>query len=162
MGSSKLIVIPDAGISPRSIACARFRARSKYSSVLETIRLTLVFGIFDPPKLMKFLIKTHHYGIVRNRLDRLGLSHEMPMMIAVAVVVSQNPAMVHAADAPVDIGQVIGNHLTFLPPGLILEDAPLAFALEAINLRDKLPDRTRFLGHRYILPQMGFYISCLK
>jgi hypothetical protein len=70
--------------------------------VLETISLTLVLGIFDPPKLVKFLVETLQQSIVRDELDSLGLSHEMPVMIAVAVVISQNPAMVHAADEAVD------------------------------------------------------------
>jgi hypothetical protein len=56
-------------------------------------------------------------------------------MMAVAVVVSEHSAVVHAGDFQVYIGQTIGDQLSVLVPCLLFEDRALSPTLEAVDGR---------------------------
>jgi hypothetical protein len=52
-----------------------------------------VFLIFNPPEFVDFPDEPFQLSRVRRVLDGFNLAHEMPVVKAVAVVVSQNPAI---------------------------------------------------------------------
>jgi hypothetical protein len=54
--------------------------------------------ILLPPKLSHFFVETYCQCLVPAEFERLLLPHQMPMMMVVAIVVSQNTAVIHTAD----------------------------------------------------------------
>lgn len=78
-----------------------------------------------------------------------------------AVVVAQNPAMVHLATFQVDLGQVMSDNLAILEPDLLIEYRALALAFEGVNLGQHRLNRARSLAHANIVTQIGRLVSCL-
>src|SRR5205814_770882 len=108
-GSSKAIRRPVGNFSLRSSLTARSWLRLKKSSTLPLLTLTLC--IFHPPKLQHFFVETSGERLIVFKLDGLGRSHEMAMVIGVAVVVSQNTAIVFPTNPGVDVCKAILHHL---------------------------------------------------
>lgn len=91
-----------------------------------------------------------------------NLSHEMPVVIIVAVVLSQNPAVVYRATPEVDIRQAVINYLPILEPHLLFQERPFSLAFEAMLLYLRRSNRLLLLAHKPIIPQKGFIKSLLQ
>jgi hypothetical protein len=102
------------------------------------------------------------WAAIRRVLDGLNLAHEMPVVIAVVIVVSQNPAMIHEALFQVDVCKAVRDYLPILEPDLLFKDRALALASERCDLGQYRLDRARFSTDRNILSQKGYRMSCLK
>jgi len=110
---------------------------------------------------MYFLDKPFGQGRVCGEIDGLHAAHEMPIVIIVAVVVSQHTAIVYGAPLPVDVRETVGNHLSVFEPDLLFEQRPSPFALEAMFLQLGRTNRLLFLTHGEIVSQVGLAESSL-
>jgi hypothetical protein len=118
--------------------------------------------IFDPPKIVDFPNKPVSECCVGGEVHLFNLSHEMPVVIIVAVVVSQNPAVVYRATPEVDIRQAVINYLPILEPHLLFQERPFSLAFEAMLLYLRRSNRLLLLAHKPIIPQKGFIKSPLQ
>ena len=101
-------------------------------------------------------------GRVRGELHGSNVPHEVPMVVAVAVVVAQDPAVVHMAAFQIDVGQILSNYFVVLKPDLFLEHRALALASERVDLRGYGFHRALFLAHKNSVTQTGFMVSRLR
>jgi len=65
------------------------------------------FFIFAPPEIADFIIEPRRQRLVSGELDRFLLSHEVPMMVVVAVVVPEHPPVVRPEDGGVDVREAV-------------------------------------------------------
>ena len=56
--------------------------------------VTLFFFIFEPPQLVHFLDESLNQRGVGRKLDGLYLSHKVPMVVIVAVIVAKHAPVV--------------------------------------------------------------------
>src|SRR5580658_1737918 len=87
----------------------------------------------------------------------------MPMVMSVAVVVAQHPAVIRSANTRVDVRQAILHHLGPALGNLLFHNRPSPFARQMTNV-DRRSDRHGVLGlppHRVILSQIGHRMSAL-
>ena len=68
-----------------------------------------------------------HESRIRRELDGLYLPHNVPMVILVAVVISEHTTVVHRTASQVDVRQAIGNDLPILKPDLLFQQRPLFY-----------------------------------
>ena len=123
--------------------------------------LTLSFFIFSSPEFVCFRNELIGQGRVGGESHGFYSSHEMPVVIVVAVVVSEHPAIVDWATVQVDVGKAIGDDLTIFEPDLFFQNRALAFALEPIFLQLCRSNWWLFLAHGFILAQIGHFASHL-
>jgi len=64
--------------------------------VLPTLRLILVFLIFDPPEFVNFFDEPLQMCLICCEIDGFNAAHKVLMVVAVAVVESKNPPIVRA------------------------------------------------------------------
>lgn len=86
-------------------------------------------------------------GRVRGEIDALNIAHEMPVVEPMAVVVPQNPSIVHPTALQVDVCKTVCNNLAILEPDLLLKDRALALASEGCDLGRHGLNRARFRAH---------------
>ena len=58
----------------------------------------VAFFIFFPPKLSDLVIELNSQCLVPGELERLLLSHEVPVMAVMAVVITEDTPVIHSAD----------------------------------------------------------------
>src|SRR5271157_2093929 len=150
-GSSKVMEISEGSFSPRSIFRARSSDRPTNSSTVpddtvtrgDTLLLGLaMFFIFLPPKLPDLAIELRGQCLVPGKLERLLLSHEVPVMVAVAVVVAEHPPIIRAADRRVHVCEAVLYDLPFLGlPHLFLQHGSASRPLQIDRIVDDLPKK---------------------
>ena len=133
-GSSKVMVISDGSLSPRSIFRARSSDRPMNASTDpdETVirgDLFLVgfatFFIFVPPEIADLIIEPPCQRLVSSEHERFLLTHEVPMMVVMAVVVPEYPPVVRSANRGVDLREAVLDDLPVLVlPDYFLEHSP--------------------------------------
>ena len=101
-------------------------------------------------------------GRIGCEIHGLNLTHEMPVMETVAVVVSQNSSMIDMATLQIDVCQAVSDDISIFVPDLFLETRTLALPLERVDVGQSGLDRVSFLAHRDILPQPGHLTSSLN
>lgn len=70
----------------------------------------MAFGtvfIFLPPELLDFRIEPRGQRFVAYEFERFLPAHKMPVMLAVAIVVTKYSAVIYSADAGVDVGKTV-------------------------------------------------------
>jgi hypothetical protein len=106
-------------LSPRSSFPACPRSRPKNSLVLFVLIFTLFFLILDPPELMYFADETFNQSSICCKFHCLYFSHKMPVMIAMAVVITQHPSVVDETPSRVDVRETVGVYFSVLEPDLL-------------------------------------------
>jgi hypothetical protein len=160
-GSWKVTRSSGSILSPRSSFLARSMDRSTYSSsvpVVSVTVLTLLF-IFSSPQFVYFSIETPGYRFVVSEFHRPDCSHEVPMVILVAVVVSKHPAIVHTTNPVIDVSETVAQNLAVLSlPHFFFQLRTLPWPSQHVFCTDGLRDR-RLLGcfpsHHSSIAQMG-------
>jgi hypothetical protein len=72
--------------------------------------------ILLPPQLLRFSEKAAIQIVVRTELRLLHLAHEVTMMITMRVVVTEHAAVVHAANAWIQVREAISHYRPVLVP----------------------------------------------
>jgi hypothetical protein len=150
-GSSKVNVISGRNLFARS----SFRAGSKDRPVNastepdETITRGDVFlagfatfFIFFPPQFLDLLIEQPGQALVSGELYRLLRSHGVPVSVAMAVVVSEHPAVVRPTDGSVDARKAVLDDLPIqVLPHFFLQHRPTPRPLQVDRVIHDLPNQ---------------------
>jgi len=121
---SKEIVTSEGSASPRSNfrACSRTRAKKPLAPSVVTRTLAFLL-IFDSPELVNLSLKSIGELVVSFEFYGLDFAHEVPVMVAMRIVVPENAAVVEAADSWIDIGQAVSNQLVAFEPNLLFQNS---------------------------------------
>ena len=71
---------------------------------------------------------------IRGKLVGLRPSHEMPVVVPVAVVISQNAPVVDGTAFFVYVCQTVADHLAIFEPNLLLQKSAFSLSLEPMYL----------------------------
>ena len=97
------------------------------------------FFIFAPPEIADFIIEPRRQRILSGELERFLLSHEVPMMVVVAVVVPEHPPVVRPADGGVDVREAVLDDLPIpLVPDFFLQHCSTPRPLQIDRIVDDL------------------------
>lgn len=116
---------------------------------------------FNPPDLVDFLDASFRQGCVGCELHCLHLTHEMPVVIRVTVVVAQYSAIAYRALLQIDLSQAVRNHPSIYKPYLLFEQRPFSLSFKAMFLETGGAHGLPFAAHHQIAAQIGCQISCL-
>ena len=72
------------------------------------------------------------------KINFLDLSHEMPVMVLVGVVIAKHASVVGSADSGIDVCQAVLHHPLALVPDLFLEHRTASFTREMQRLINAL------------------------
>jgi hypothetical protein len=97
---------------------------------------------------------------VSRKFDYLNLSHKVPVVVIVAVIVAKHAPVVRRTSSQVDVSKTLGNNLLIFKPNLLFQKRTLSPSFESVRLTRRLKGRF-LLRHSSILPQVGFTISYL-
>jgi len=79
--------------------------------------------IFRPPEIANLIIEPRGQRLVSGELERFLLTHEVPMMMVVAVIVTEHPPVVRPANRGVHVLEAIFDDLSVLVlPDFFLEN----------------------------------------
>jgi hypothetical protein len=98
-----------------------------------------VLFIFGPPKFVDFRNEPPGELGVGREFHRLYLSHEVTMVIAVPVVVSQHSAVIDGAALEIDVSHAVSHDLTIFYEGVIRYHRSFTDPFEAVLLQTCLP-----------------------
>jgi hypothetical protein len=95
--------------------------------------------IFVPPEIADLIIEPPGQRFVSGELERFLLTHEVPMMVVVAVVVPEYPPVVHPANRWVDVREaVLHDPPVLVVPDFFLEHCPTPWPLQIDRIVDDL------------------------
>lgn len=100
------------------------------------------FFIFAPPEIADLVIEPPGQRLVSRELERLLLSHEVPMMVVVAVVVPEYPSVVYPADGGVDVCEAVFDDMPItVLPDFFLEHCSTPRPLQIDRIVDDLSNQ---------------------
>src|SRR5271156_5967102 len=114
--------------------------------------VTLFFFIFEPPQLVHFFDKSLNQRGVGRKFDDLYLSHEVAVMVIVAVIVAKDAPVVRGISFQVDVSKTVGNNFSIFKPDLLLQKRTLSPSFEPVRL-------TRCLNGRFLLRDKPYPIT---
>src|SRR5271157_4651006 len=110
--------------SPQSSlrACSRARVKNPFTPSLVTRTLVVLF-IFAPPPCLDFPLEAIGQFLVAGEFAGLHSTHEMPVVTAMAVAVSQHAPIVGAANPGIDVRQAVFHDRAAIAPNLYFQDS---------------------------------------
>jgi hypothetical protein len=71
--------------------------------------VTLFFFIFEPPQLLDFADEPFNQGGISRKFKSLYLSHKVPVMVIVAVIVAKHASVIRRTPPQVDVSKTVGS-----------------------------------------------------
>jgi hypothetical protein len=122
--------------------------------------VTLFFFIFDPPQFMDFTDESLNEGGVSRKFDCLDLSHKVPVVVIMAVIVAKHAPVIRGTPSQVDVCKTVGYNFGVFKADLLFQKRTLSPSLEPVRLTRRLDGRF-LLRHSAIISQIGSYASFL-
>jgi hypothetical protein len=98
---------------------------------------------------------------VSRKFDYLNLSHKVPVVVIVAVIVARHTPVVRGTSSQVDVSKTVGNNLLIFKPNLLFQKRTLSPSFKPVRLTRRRLNGRFLLRHSSILTQIGFVISYL-
>jgi hypothetical protein len=122
--------------------------------------VALFFFIFDPPQFMDFTDESLNQGGVSRKFDCLDLSHKVPVVVIMAVIVAKHAPVNRGTTSQVDVCKTVGGNFVVFKPDLLFQKRTLSPSLEPVRLTRRLDGRF-LLRLSATISQIGSYASLL-
>jgi hypothetical protein len=98
---------------------------------------------------------------IGRKFDCFYLSHEVPVVMIVAVVIAQHATVVHGTPSQIDVRETVGNYFSVFEPDLLFSQRAFSVSPEPVYFNRRGPNGRFLFCHTAILSQVGFHISLL-
>lgn len=100
------------------------------------------FFIFFPPKLSDLVVKSRGQRLIPGELERILLTHGMPVMMAVTIVVTEDTPIVCPTDRWIDVREAVPCDFSILGlPDFFFEHCSTPRALQIDRIVNDLSNR---------------------